>query len=111
MRAPLRHPLSAALKPARRKMPSPRNRRKPRWPRTRRVPTLDESRILRTHAGLEFGTMNANASRLEGITRDLWNQWLLATEYWQDAKAKEFQQKYLEELVAGVNKSVGVIEQ
>ena len=55
--------------------------------------------------------MNANASRLDGITRDLWNQWLLTTEHWQDAKSQEFQQKYLEELVAGVNKSVGVIEQ
>ena len=55
--------------------------------------------------------MNANASRLEGVTRDLWNQWLQAKEYWQDTKSEEFQQKYLEELLAGVNKTVGVIEQ
>jgi len=55
--------------------------------------------------------MNANGSRLEGITRDLWNQWLSTQEYWQDAKSHEFQQKYLEELLAGVNKAVGVIEQ
>ena len=55
--------------------------------------------------------MNANASRLDGITRDLWNQWLLTKEYWQDVKSEEFQQNYLEELVAAVNKSVAVIEQ
>jgi hypothetical protein len=55
--------------------------------------------------------MNANGSRLDGITRDLWNQWLLTKEYWQDTKTQEFQQKYLEELVSGVNKTVGVIEQ
>ena len=55
--------------------------------------------------------MNSNGSRIEGVTRDLWNQWLQAKEYWQDAKSEEFQQKYLEELLGGVNKTVGVIEQ
>ena len=55
--------------------------------------------------------MNANASRLDGLTRDLYNQWLQTKEYWQDAKSEEFQQKYVEELLSGVNKTVGVIEQ
>ena len=55
--------------------------------------------------------MNANGSRLEGVTKELWNQWMQTKEYWQDAKSPEFQQKYLEELIAGVNKAVGVIEQ
>ena len=55
--------------------------------------------------------MNANASRLEGITRDLSNHWQQTREYWLDSKSQEFQQKYLEELLAGINKTVGVIEQ
>ena len=55
--------------------------------------------------------MNANASRLDGLTRDLWNQWLQTREYWQDTKSDEFQQKYLEELLSGVNRTAGVIEQ
>jgi hypothetical protein len=58
-----------------------------------------------------LGIMNANGSRLDGLTRDLWNQWLLTKEYWQDTKSEEFGQKYLEELLSSVNKTVGVIEQ
>ena len=46
--------------------------------------------------------MNANGSRLEGITKDLWNQWQQTREYWRDSKSQEFEHKYLEELVASV---------
>lgn len=55
--------------------------------------------------------MNANGTRLEGITRELWNQWQQTKECWQDAKSEEFERKYLEELVSGVDKAVSVIEQ
>jgi hypothetical protein len=55
--------------------------------------------------------MNANASRLSGITRDLWGQWQQTKAYWRDAKAKEFEEKYLAELFASADKTVGVIEQ
>jgi hypothetical protein len=55
--------------------------------------------------------MNANASRLSGITRDLWGQWQQTKVYWRDAKAQEFEEKYLAELFASVDKTVGVIEQ
>jgi hypothetical protein len=55
--------------------------------------------------------MKASGTRLSAITKELWNQWLQTREYWQDAKSEEFQRRYLEELVAGVEKAVTVIEQ
>ena len=55
--------------------------------------------------------MNSNGSRLAGITKDLWNQWQLTKDSWRDAKSVEFERKYLEELLASVDKAVHVIEQ
>lgn len=55
--------------------------------------------------------MNANASRLSGITRDLWGRWQQTKAYWRDAKAQEFENKYLAELLSSVDKTVGFIEQ
>ncbi|MGA2659319.1 MAG: hypothetical protein ABSH34_17585 [Verrucomicrobiota bacterium] len=55
--------------------------------------------------------MNANASRLSGITKDLRGQWQQTKAYWRDSKAQEFEEKYLAELFASVDKTVGVIEQ
>jgi hypothetical protein len=55
--------------------------------------------------------MNANASRLSGLTKDLWRHWEQTREYWQDAKSQEFEQKFLAELVASVDKTVNVIDQ
>jgi hypothetical protein len=55
--------------------------------------------------------MNANGTRLSAITKELWRQWQETKEYWQDTKSQEFERRYLEELVASVDKAVGVIEQ
>ena len=55
--------------------------------------------------------MNANASRLSGITRDLWGQWQQTKAYWRDARAKDFEDRYLAELYSTVDKTVEVIEQ
>ncbi len=55
--------------------------------------------------------MNANASRLAGITKELSVQWQQTRTYWRDAKALEFEQKYLAELWNSVDKTVAVIEQ
>jgi hypothetical protein len=55
--------------------------------------------------------MNAHASRLSAITKELWLQWQQTREYWQDAKSQEFEHKYLEELVSSIDKTVTVIEQ
>lgn len=55
--------------------------------------------------------MNANASRLSGLTKDLMRRWEQTREYWQDAKSEEFEQKFLSELTASVDKTVNVIDQ
>ena len=55
--------------------------------------------------------MNASGTRLGAITKELWNQWQQTKEHWKDAKSNEFEHKYLEELVANVDKTVMVIEQ
>jgi len=55
--------------------------------------------------------MNANGTRLSGITKDLLNQWQLTKQDWPDAKSPEFERKYLQELISSVDKAVTVIEQ
>jgi hypothetical protein len=53
----------------------------------------------------------SNKARLATVTRDLSNQWKETRESWQDARAAEFEQKYLQELVAQVDASLEVLEQ
>lgn len=55
--------------------------------------------------------MNANGTRLSGLTKEFYLQWQETRAYWRDAKSDEFQHKYLEELFASVDKTVAVIEQ
>jgi hypothetical protein len=58
-----------------------------------------------------YKTMHASGSRLEAITKELRVQWLQTKDYWADAKAQEFEQRYLQELFATVDKTVAAIEQ
>jgi thymidylate synthase len=53
----------------------------------------------------------ANRARLEGLTKELMMHWRETKEYWRDAKSEEFENKYLSELKASVDKAVTVIEQ
>jgi len=55
--------------------------------------------------------MNASGARLEAITRGLRLQWLQTKDSWDDAKSREFEQKYLQELFAAVDRSVAVIDE
>lgn len=55
--------------------------------------------------------MNASGIRLEAVTRQLRVQWQQTREYWDDAKRQEFEQKYLLELFASVDKTLDVIAQ
>ena len=54
--------------------------------------------------------MNASGARLEALTKDLRVRWFQTRDYWTDAKAQEFDQKYMEELFASVDRAVEVIE-
>jgi hypothetical protein len=55
--------------------------------------------------------MHASGARLEAITKELRVQWLHTKDYWADAKSREFEQRYLQELFAAVDKTVAAIEQ
>ena len=55
--------------------------------------------------------MSASGARLEALTKDLRVHWLQTKEYWLDAKSREFEHKYLDELFSSVDRAVLVIEQ
>ncbi len=55
--------------------------------------------------------MKTSSTRLAGITKELRAQWLDTKAYWKDAKSLEFEHKYMEELLASVDRTVTVIEQ
>jgi hypothetical protein len=55
--------------------------------------------------------MTASSNRLSGITKELRAQWLDTKAYWKDAKSQEFERRYMEELLASVDRTVTVIEQ
>lgn len=55
--------------------------------------------------------MKANSARLTGLTKELRAQWQDTKSYWKDAKSLEFERRYIEELLASVDRTVTVIEQ
>lgn len=55
--------------------------------------------------------MKASGNRLAGITKELRAQWFDTKACWKDAKCQEFEQRYMEELLASVDRTVTVIEQ
>ena len=55
--------------------------------------------------------MKASGSRLAGLTKELRAQWMDTKNYWKDTKSQEFEHKYMEELLASVDRAVTVIDQ
>ncbi|HYV31007.1 MAG TPA: hypothetical protein VEO53_07880 [Candidatus Binatia bacterium] len=55
--------------------------------------------------------MSGSASKLTALTKALSSQWQQTKECWKDAKCEEFERKYIQELTAGVDRAVTVIEQ
>jgi hypothetical protein len=56
-------------------------------------------------------SLGTSKQRLAALTRELWLRWDQTRTYWQDLKSQEFEHKYLNELVSGVDKASGVIDQ
>jgi hypothetical protein len=54
--------------------------------------------------------LNADKSRLAGVTRDISIQWEQTKAYWRDQRSAEFEKKYMEELFHYAGKTVLVIE-
>ena len=55
--------------------------------------------------------MKTSGARLVGLTKELRTQWQDTKAYWKDAKSQEFERRYMEELLASVDRTVTVIEQ
>ena len=49
-------------------------------------------------------------SRLTGASKELALKWEATKNYWRDEKSAEFERKYLQELLVGVDKAVAVID-
>ncbi len=56
-------------------------------------------------------SMSATKMRLTSLTKELLLKWEQTRESWQDVKSQEFQSKYIDELVSGVDKAASVIDQ
>jgi hypothetical protein len=54
--------------------------------------------------------MSASQNRLLGLTKELAAEWAVTKQSWNDAKSREFEQRFLDDLFAGVNQAVTNIE-
>lgn len=50
-------------------------------------------------------------NRLVSLTKGLATRWDETKNYWKDAKSQEFEQRYMSELFANVDKTVTVLDQ
>jgi hypothetical protein len=55
-------------------------------------------------------SLGGSRSRLSAISKELAIRWRETKNYWRDTKSQEFEQRYMEELLARVDKTVTVIE-
>ena len=55
-------------------------------------------------------SLSGSKYRLVAITKELSNRWDETKNYWRDAKAQEFEQRYMLELFANVDKTVTVMD-
>lgn len=54
--------------------------------------------------------MAGSKARLVGLTKELFLKWEATKNHWRDAKAQEFERKYLQELFIGIDKTVTIVE-
>ena len=56
-------------------------------------------------------SLNSTRTRLSALTKQLSLRWSETREHWQDAKAAEFEKRFLEELFNRVNVAAASIEE
>ena len=54
--------------------------------------------------------LSGSKNRLVAITKELSKRWDETKNHWRDAKSQEFEQRYMLELFANVDKTVTVME-
>ena len=55
-------------------------------------------------------SLGGSKSRLSSTTKELALQWEQTKHYWRDAKAHEFEERFLQELFISMEKTVTVVE-
>ena len=55
-------------------------------------------------------SLSGSKNRLVAVTKELSNRWDETKNYWRDAKSQEFEQRYMTELFANVDKTVTVMD-
>ena len=55
-------------------------------------------------------SLSGSRSRLAAISKELSLRWLETKYYWKDTKSQEFEQRFMDDLLARVDKTVTVIE-
>jgi len=56
-------------------------------------------------------SLTANKGRLEGLTKELLGKWAQAKEFWQDAKSREFEQRFMDELITTASRAASSIHE
>jgi hypothetical protein len=54
--------------------------------------------------------LSGNKNRLAETTKELSLRWADTRNHWRDGRSQEFDRKYMQELFAGVDKAITVIE-
>ena len=54
--------------------------------------------------------LSGSKNRLVAITKELTQRWEETKNHWRDAKAQEFEQRYLQELFANVDKTITTMD-
>ena len=55
-------------------------------------------------------SLSGSKNRLVAVTKELSNRWDETKNYWRDAKSQEFEQRYMLELFANVDKTITVMD-
>lgn len=56
-------------------------------------------------------SISADGKALASVTRQLAVQWQETARQWQDARSREFEKKYLQELIADVDRAASVFDE
>ena len=54
--------------------------------------------------------LSGSKNRLVAISKELTKRWEETKNHWRDAKAQEFEQRYLQELFANVDKTITAMD-
>ena len=54
--------------------------------------------------------LSGNKAQLTGSTKELLLRWSETKTYWRDTKSREFEERYLQELMAQVDKAATLID-